>query len=146
MGFALSITTAILLIATLLMIAMFYPTLSQSTDELTDARDDWYELRLSEQNTALVVYEQNKSNAMHSLDNDDDYELYNCGETAIDLEKLIILENGEYREYSTTAMFPEGTQWLYPSDRVALVGLSSFSTGSLKFVCANGATLTVEIT
>jgi len=142
MGFALSITAAILLIATLLMIAMFYPTLSQSTDELTDARDDRYELQLSKQNTALVVYEEDRSRARYSLDNDDDYELYNCGETPIDLEKLIILKNGEY---STTAMFPEGTQWLYPSDRVALEGIEHFS-GSLKFVCANGATLTVEVT
>ncbi|MHC1601702.1 MAG: hypothetical protein ACXQS4_00575 [Methermicoccaceae archaeon] len=144
MGFALSITTAILLIAALLMIAMFYPTLSQSTDELTEARGDWYELRLSEQNTALEVYKDGRSNAKYSLKPDSyDYDLYNCGETPIDLEKLIILENGEY---STTQMFPEGTQWLYPSGRVALVGLSNFSTGSLKFVCANGATLTVEIT
>ncbi|MHC1593544.1 MAG: hypothetical protein ACXQT1_05645 [Methermicoccaceae archaeon] len=143
MGFALSITTAILLIAALLMIAMFYPTLSQSTDELTEAQGDWYELRLSEQNTALVVYELNGSSAMYSLDRTKSYVLYNCGETPIDLEKLIILENGEY---STTQMFPEGSQWLYPSGRVALVGLSNFSTGSLKFVCANGATLTVEIT
>lgn len=142
MGFALSVTAAILLIGAILMIGMFYPTFSQSRAELSDARADWYELRLSEMNTHMEVHDSS-GNTVSTLSRTGQYYLYNSGETTIDLDKMVLLENGVY---TTKQLFPNGARWLYPADKVHLQHLNQFSTGTLKFVCANGATLTVNIT
>ena len=115
---------------------------SQSRAELSDARADWYELRLSEMNTHMEVHDSN-GNTVSTLSRTGQYYLYNSGETTIDLDKMVLLENGVY---TTKQLFPDGARWLYPADSVHLQHLNQFSTGTLKFVCANGATLTVNIT
>lgn len=141
MGFALSITAAILLLGALLMVAVYYPPLAQSYEELTDAMKDMHERQLSELRTSLEVHD-NKGNVVTSLKSTGMYSLYNSGETTIDLDKLVVLENGAY---TTKELFQTDVRWLYPAGEVHLTGLTQFS-GSLKIVCANGATLTVKVT
>lgn len=141
MGFALSITAAILLLGVLLMVVVYYPPIAQSHEEYTDAIEDMHERQLSELRTSLEAHD-NQGNVVTSLKSTGQYYLYNSGETTIDLDKVILLENGAY---TTKELFQAGVRWLYPADEVRLTGLPQFS-GRLKIVCANGATLTVKVT
>ena len=140
MGFATSVSTAIILVGALLVFSFSYPTISTSYEKVREANQEEHVRMMKQLKTSIEVQDKN-GNTVYVLQPPKTYYLYNSGEYTIDLDKVIVLDDGVY---TTTRIFDASTHYLYPGGRVKLHlgGLE----GNIKIITDCGASVTVEVT
>lgn len=116
MGFATSITVAIIFLAVLILATITFPTMIQSYEKVQESRDDKHEIRTDQLNTAIDI-----TNIVTSGGNSLIITVSNEGTTVLRGNKSNVLIDGIYKTYTVT---PTG-YWMPQADAVFTVNAST---------------------
>ena len=128
-GFATSITTAIIFISVLIIATSAYPILFSSYQTLQDSQDDKHDIRMDQLNTAIDITDLGNTTV-----NNIDITVSNNGTTVLDVESSDILVDGLYTSYSAT---PTG-HWMPLTDVRFTVAASTSTDHQIAVITAHG--------
>ena len=130
MGFATSITVAIIFMAIIIMATISFPIMIQSYEKVQESRDDKHEIQMDQLNTAIDITNIVKSGDNNSLV----ITVSNEGTTVLRGNKSNILIDGIYKTYTVT---PTG-YWMPQKDAVFTVTADTSTNHVITITSENG--------
>ena len=130
MGFATSITVAIIFMAIIIMATISFPIMIQSYENVQESRDDKHEIQMDQLNTAIDITNIVKSGGNNSLV----ITVSNEGTTVLTGNKSNILIDGTYKTYTVT---PTG-YWMPQTDAVFTVNANTSTNHIITITSENG--------
>ena len=128
MGFATSITVAIIFMAIIIMATISFPIMIQSYENVQESRDDKHEIQMDQLNTAIDITE------VKGVGNSLVITVSNEGTTVLRGNKSNILIDGIYETYTVT---PTG-YWMPQTDAVFTVNASTSVNHVITITSENG--------
>lgn len=128
MGFATSITTAILFVAILIIATITYPQLLQSYKDLQESKDDKHEIQMDQFNTAIHIANITAGGNVLQIT------VTNEGATMLNASKSIVLVDGRYTDYS---VYPSGF-WSPQNDAMFTVSATTDQNHVIKITTEKG--------
>ena len=144
MGFSVSGATAVVYVGLLVSAAVLYPAVSQYAEERTDAVDDGRERALDRQNAALGA-----ANATYNTSADRlVVTVTNGGTTALAVDRVDLLVDGEYHEVTADDTTVEGdgstAAWL-GGERLRIEVLEPSAPGRVVVVTGPGLSVATAV-
>lgn len=128
MGFATSITVAILFLSFLVIGSIAYPVMFKSYENVQDSINEKHKLQMSQLNTKITII-STAANVSKI-----DITVSNNGSTVLHANKSNILINGSFSTYTVN---PSGL-WLPTKNAVFTVSADPASTHDIKIITENG--------
>ena len=128
MGFATSITTAILFMAIIIIATITYPTLFQSFKNLQESKDDKHEIQKDQLNTAIDIISINAAGNVLQIT------VTNEETTMLHANRSIVLVDGDYTDYSVN---PTGF-WSPQNAAVFTVSANTTQNHIIKIITEKG--------
>ncbi|MCG7849555.1 MAG: hypothetical protein MIO93_10315 [ANME-2 cluster archaeon] len=129
MGFATSVSVAIIFIAIIIISTISYPILIKSFENIQDAKDDRHDIQMEQLNTAIEITILTKINQ-----NTLQITVSNEGKTTLNASRSGILVDGTYTDYTVS---PSGF-WFPQNDAVFTVSTDTNNNHELKVITERG--------
>ena len=129
MGFATSITVAIIFMAIIIMATITFPIMNQSYEKVQESKDDKHEIQMDQLNTAIDIKSTVKSGGNSLI-----ITVSNEGTTVLRGNKSNILIDGTYKTYTVT---PTG-YWMPQTDAVFTVNANTSANHVITITSENG--------
>ena len=129
MGFATSITVAIIFMAIIIMATITFPIMNQSYEKVQESKDDKHEIQMDQLNTAIDITNIVKSGGDTLI-----ITVSNEGTTVLRGNKSNVLIDGIYKTYTVT---PTG-YWMPQTDAVFTVNASTSVNHVITITPENG--------
>ncbi len=129
MGFATSITVAIIFMAIIIMATISFPIMIQSYENVQESRDDKHEIQMDQLNTAIDITNIVKSGGDSLI-----ITVSNEGTTVLRGNKSNVLIDGIYKTYTVT---PTG-YWMPQTDAVFTVNANTSTNHIITITSENG--------
>jgi len=127
MGFSVSASTAIIFAGLFLAVGTLYPAVSNAHERVTDAEIERTDARLDMRNTEINIV---------AVGPDGNLSVRNEGATALDVDEIDVVVDGEYQPRSTYSR-PPSELWV-PGESISLTSFTESPDNRIKVVTEYG--------